>query len=228
MSIRDNIEEIRGRIEKVKERTGRRATLIAVTKTVPVDKMQEAYREGISDFGENHVQEILKKYEYFPENVRWHLIGTLQTNKVRYIVDKVHLIHSLDRISLAKEIEKRAEEKTLTINCLVQVNISGEGSKHGLSEDEVADFIAEVSRKCPHIKIKGLMGMAAFSEDRDLTLDSFLRLNKLFEKIKMMNFQGADMEQLSMGMTNDYEIALEAGSTMVRVGTGIFGNRMYV
>lgn len=229
MSVEKNIEEIRKKMEEAKQRSRyhQEVTLIAVTKTVDDDRMMQAYRAGILDFGENKVQEIQKKYDSFPKEVRWHLIGTLQTNKVKYIIDKVHMIHSLDRESLAKEIDKRAREKSKVMDCLVQINISQEDSKHGQTKEESLDFIAHICNSYPNIRIRGLMGMAPFEEDSEKTRCYFADMKGLFEEAKMLNLKNAKIEYLSIGMTNDYEIAIEEGSTIVRVGTGIFGRRNY-
>ncbi|MDO4793592.1 MAG: YggS family pyridoxal phosphate-dependent enzyme [Filifactor alocis] len=229
MSVERNIDEVKKNIERAKQRSryDQEVELIAVTKTVDDERMMQAYRSGILDFGENKVQEIQKKYESFPKEVRWHLIGTLQTNKVKYIIDKVHMIHSLDRDSLAKEIDKRAGERSKVMDCLVQVNISQEDSKHGQTKEETLDFVAHVCNSYPHIRIRGLMGMAPFEEDNERTRRYFADMKKLFEEAKTLNLGKSEMKYLSVGMTNDYEIAIEEGSTIVRVGTGIFGERNY-
>lgn len=229
MSVEKNIAEIKKKMEEAKQRSRyhQDVKLIAVTKTVEHEKMIQAYRAGILDFGENRVQEIQKKYELFPKEIRWHLIGTLQTNKVKYIIDKVHMIHSLDRDSLAKEIDKRARERSKSMDCLVQVNISQEGSKHGQTKEEALDFVEHICRFYPNIRIRGLMGMAPFEEDSEKTRCYFTDMKQLFEEAKTLNLGNSEMSHLSIGMTNDYEIAIEEGSTIVRVGTGIFGRRNY-
>lgn len=229
-TIRDNIETIRLNIKNAKEAVGRTSgdvTLIAVTKTVDVDKVLEAIECGVTDVGENKPQELARKYEIIGDKVRWHLIGSLQTNKVKYIIDKVHMIHSLDRVGLCEEIQKRAEKIDRVIDCLVQVNISKEDSKHGLEEEDVIDFIKDVSSKYNNINIKGLMTMAPFTDDEDKIRTVFKKLNNLSLKIENLNIPKVSMNYLSMGMSNDYKIAIEEGSTIVRVGTSIFGERNY-
>lgn len=229
-TIRDNIETIRLNIKNAKENVERSSddvTLIAVTKTVDVDKVLEAIECGVTDVGENKPQELARKYEIIGDKVRWHLIGSLQTNKVKYIIDKVHMIHSLDRIGLCEEIQKRAEKIDRVIDCLVQVNISKEDSKHGLEEDYVIDFIKDVSSKYNNINIKGLMTMAPFTDDEDNIRIVFKKLKNLSLKIENLNIPKVSMNYLSMGMSNDYKIAIEEGSNIIRVGTSIFGERNY-
>lgn len=229
-NIRENIESIRKRIADTAKRAGRDADeikLIAVTKTVDVDKVEEAIAAGALDAGENKPQELARKYEVLGDKIRWHQIGSLQTNKVKYIIDKVCMIHSLDREGLAEEIDKRASKIGRVIDCLVQVNISGEESKHGMSREEVEPFVRLVAEKYPNIKIKGLMTMAPFDAERDEIKKVFRDLKELSDEINNMNIGNVEMKELSMGMTNDFEIAVEEGATMVRVGTAIFGKRNY-
>ena len=229
MSIKDNINSIKDKINLAKSRANRQdeVNLLAVTKTVDVDKVLEAIDAGITDIGENKPQELSRKYEEIGNKVRYHLIGTLQTNKVKYIIDKVYMIHSLDRIALCEEIQKRAEKIDKVINCLVQVNISQEESKHGLKRSEVIDFVKDVSEKYKNIHIKGLMTMAPFTEDEYEIREVFRGLKELSLEIKKLNISNVDMDILSMGMSHDYEIAIEEGATIVRVGTSIFGQRNY-
>ncbi|NJJ36963.1 YggS family pyridoxal phosphate-dependent enzyme [Clostridioides difficile] len=229
-SIKDNLSEIRSKIEKAAKkvnRDGEEITLLAVTKTVDVDLVNEAMNEGITSAGENKPQELARKYDIIGDKLNWHLIGTLQTNKVKYIIDKVCMIHSLDRIALCEEIQKRAEQINREIDCLIQVNISKEESKHGLDKDEVIDFVKEVSEKYKNIKIKGLMTMAPFIEDENEIRGVFKGLKDLSTQIKELNIPNVEMDALSMGMSHDYEIAIEEGATIVRVGTSIFGERNY-
>ena len=229
-TIRENIETIKLNIKNAKETVSRSSddiTLIAVTKTVDVDKVIEAIECGVTDVGENKPQELARKYEVIGDKARWHLIGSLQTNKVKYIIDKVHMIHSLDRVGLCEEIQKRAEKIDRVIDCLVQVNISKEDSKHGLNEEDVIDFIKEVSSKYNNIHIKGLMTMAPFTDEEDKIRIVFKKLKNLSLKIEDLNISNVSMNYLSMGMSNDYKIAIEEGSTIVRVGTSIFGERNY-
>lgn len=222
-SIRDNIKNCTKRVNRSEEEV----TLLAVTKTVDVDAVLEAIDNGVTDVGENKPQELARKYEVIGNKVKWHLIGSLQTNKVKYIIDKVYMIHSLDRQALCEEIQKRAEKINKNINCLIQVNISKEESKHGIYESDVVDFIKHVSANYKNIKIKGLMTMAPFSEDEEEVRDVFKGLKQLSIEIDKMNIDNVSMEYLSMGMSNDYEIAIEEGSNIVRVGTSIFGKREY-
>ena len=229
-NIRENIENIRKRIADAAKRAGRDADdikLISVTKTVDIDKVEEAIVAGASDAGENKPQELARKYDVLGDKIRWHQIGSLQTNKVKYIIDKVCMIHSLDREGLAEEIDKRANKAGRVIDCLVQVNISGEESKHGMSREEVEPFVRLVAEKYPNIKIKGLMTMAPFDAEREEIRKVFRDLKELSDEINNMNIGNVEMNELSMGMTNDFEIAVEEGATMVRVGTAIFGKRNY-
>lgn len=229
MSIKENIMSIKKEINDIKEKCNRQdeVNLMAVTKTVDVGKVLEAIDAGITDIGENKPQELARKYDAIGDKVRYHLIGTLQTNKVKYIIDKAYMIHSLDRISLCEEIQKRAEKIDKVINCLVQVNISKEESKHGLDREEVIDFVREVSEKYNNIRIKGLMTMAPFIEDKEQIRKVFKGLKDLSLEIKDLELANVDMDTLSMGMSHDYVIAIEEGATIVRVGTSIFGPRNY-
>lgn len=229
MDVKDNLKSVQASIEQARQNSCEKqeVTLVAVTKTIDVGPMKEVLKEGVVCFGENKVQEILSKYEKFPDTVKWHLIGTLQSNKVKYIIDKVEMIHSLDRISLAKEIDRRAKEIGVVMKCLIQVNISQEESKHGLDKAEALKFIEEVAQNFSHIQVLGLMGMAPFVEDAEGARPYFRQLKELFEEAKNLNLGTGQMKYLSMGMTNDYTVAIEEGSNMVRVGTGIFGKRNY-
>lgn len=197
-----------------------------MTKTVDVETINKAIELGITDIGENRVQELEKKIDAIGDNVNYHLIGHLQTNKVRNIIDKVKLIHSLDRMSLVKELDKRAKMNDLTIDTLVQVNVAEEDSKFGLEVNQVLPFIEEVL-KFDNIKIKGLMTIAPYTDDQILLRDIFRTMYKLKEKILNAKYENLSMDYLSMGMTNDYKIAIEEGSNMIRVGSGIFGERNY-
>ena len=201
-------------------------TLIAVSKTKPSSDIKTLYDAGVRDFGENKVQELTTKYEELPKDIRWHLIGHLQTNKVKYIVDKVHLIHSVDSVKLAKEIEKEAAKKDIIVNILVQVNVANEDTKFGLDNNEVLQIIEEIS-VLPHIKIKGLMTIAPFVDDGEENRKYFNQLKQLSVDIKAKNIDNVCMDMLSMGMSGDFETAIEEGATHVRVGTSIFGVRNY-
>lgn len=222
-----NIAALRQRIAIAAEKSGRKPEeieIIAVTKTVDVPRIREAMAEGITSLGENRVQELTAKYEEVGPEANWHLIGHLQTNKVKYIIDKVTLVHSLDRMSLAKELNKRAVAASRVVPVLVQVNIAEEETKFGLHEDEVIPFIEEV-RSMPGMKIQGLMTIAPFTEEPETVRPVFRALKELAEKIKGLNFPEVEMRYLSMGMTNDFEVAIEEGANMIRVGSGIFGER---
>lgn len=228
--IKENIQAINDKIEDAAKRSKRNKdeiTLLGVTKTVDTDAILEAINCGITDVGENKPQELARKYDIIGDKVRWHLIGTLQTNKVKYIIDKVYMIHSLDREALCEEIQKRAEKIDRTVDCLVQVNISKEESKHGLDKENVIEFIKNTSQKYKNIKIKGLMTMAPFTSDDNEIRTVFKELKELSLEIKSLNIPDVTMDKLSMGMSNDFEIAIEEGSTIVRVGTSIFGKRNY-
>ena len=229
-AIKKNLETIKSNIKQYSievNRSSEDVRLIAVTKTVDVDNMLEAMEYGITDVGENKPQELARKYDIIGNKVKWHLIGTLQTNKVKYIIDKVDMIHSLDRQSLCEEIQKKAEKIDRIIDCLVQVNISKEDSKHGLYKEDVIDFIKDVSSSYKNISIKGLMTMAPFTENEDEVREVFRSLKSLSLYIDRLNIPNVSMEYLSMGMSNDYKIAIEEGSTIVRLGTSIFGKRNY-
>lgn len=231
MSILENIEKVRKNIETAALKSGRKLEdihLIAVTKTVGVFEIEEALKAGVSNIGENKVQEVTKKYDSVKDAAKWHLIGTLQTNKVKYIIDKVDLIHSLDRIALAEEIDKRAKKISKVMDCLIQVNISLEDSKHGVLKEETLDFVKEVSKRYDNLRIKGLMGMAPFELEPEDTRVYFRQMKKLSDQISKEEIPNVSMEYLSMGMTNDYMVAIEEGANMVRVGTAIFGERVYV
>lgn len=200
--------------------------IIAVTKTVDVDRIQEALSLGLRNIGENRPQELVRKYDIIGKGPNYHMIGHLQTNKVKYIIDKVSLIHSLDRISLAEELDKRAKMHNLIINTLIQVNVAEEDSKFGLKVEEVMPFIESIL-KYNNIKIKGLMTIAPFSENPEEVRWVFKTLRQLRDSIVREKFDNVEMGILSMGMTNDYTIAVEEGANMVRIGTGLFGKRNY-
>lgn len=230
MSIKSNIEKIKDEIASICNDCGKNSqevNLMAVTKTVDVDAVFEAIDAGITDVGENKPQELARKYEVIGDKVNWHLIGTLQTNKVKYIIDKVTMIHSLDREVLCEEIQKRAEKIDRIIDCLVQVNISKEETKHGLYKDDVVDFVKMVSEKYPNIRIKGLMTMAPFIEDDEVIESVFKGLKDLSLEIDSLSLKNVEMSTLSMGMSHDYHLAIKHGATIVRVGTAIFGPRNY-
>ncbi len=225
ITIKENIQAVKETIARACEKSGRKAedvTLIAVSKTKPVEMLMEAYACGCRDFGENKVQELLDKYEVMPKDIRWHMIGHLQRNKVKYIVDKVWMIHSVDSLRLAEEISKEATKKNICVNILIEVNVANEETKFGITCEEVRQLVQDVA-KLPNICIKGLMTIAPFVQDAEENRIYFSKLKKLAVDIMEEN-----MENLSMGMTGDYGVAVSEGATYVRVGTGIFGVRQYV
>lgn len=227
--IHENLAEVEKRIEEACKRSGRAredVTLIAVSKTKPVSDVREAMETGIVDFGENKVQEIMDKFEAIPEKLNWHMIGHLQRNKVKYIVDKVCLIHSVDSLRLAVQIDEEAKKKDRICPVLIEVNVAGEDTKFGVSVEETEALIREIAQ-LPNVKVKGLMTIAPFVDDAEENRVHFKILKNLLVDIKRKNIDNVDMDILSMGMTGDYEVAIEEGATMVRVGTGIFGKRNY-
>lgn len=227
--VTENLKKVEEKIEKACERSGRSrsdVTLIAVSKTKPIEMMQEAMQAGVSIFGENKVQEIVKKEVELPKNVEWHLIGHLQRNKVRQIVGKVARIHSVDSLRLAEQIQKEYEKIGETANILIEVNVAKEESKFGLMPEETEEVIREIA-KFPNIKVRGLMTIAPFVENPEENRIHFQNLRKLLVDINAKNIDNISMNELSMGMTGDYEVAIEEGATYVRVGTGIFGSRQY-
>ena len=227
--LKDQLQEVEKRIQAACDRAGRKreeVTLIAVSKTKPVETLQEAYDHGVRIFGENKVQELTAKYEALPKDIHWHMIGHLQTNKVKYIIDKAELIHSVDSLKLAETIEKEAAKHDLIADILVEVNVAEEESKFGMKMEEVIPFVEKVSA-FPHVRVRGLMTIAPFVEDPEENRSIFADLHKLYIDIKKKNHDNDTVSVLSMGMTNDYEVAIEEGATMVRVGTGIFGARNY-
>lgn len=227
--VTENLKQVQANIEAACKRAGRdisEVTLIAVSKTKPVPMLQEAYDAGARVFGENKVQEIVDKYPQLPQDIHWHMIGHLQRNKVKYIVDKVALIHSVDSLRLAEAIEQEAAKHNVTVPILLEVNVAEEESKFGLCVDEVLPLIEKISGFA-HIRIKGLMTIAPYVEDPEDNRMIFRQLKKLSVDIAEKNINNVTMSVLSMGMTGDYEVAVEEGATMVRVGTGIFGERNY-
>lgn len=225
--IQDNIDAIRKRVAEAAERSGRKfedIMIIAVTKTVDTDRIQQAVSCGMKELGENRVQELCDKYDIIDHSCSWHLIGHLQTNKVKYIADKVKLIHSLDRLELAEEIQKRAEKLNRIIDVLLQVNIAEEESKFGMHKDKVMDFVQTIA-KYPNIRVKGLMTIAPLAENPEDVRWVFREAKKLLIDIKAENIDNIAMDYLSMGMSGDFETAIEEGSNIVRIGTAIFGKR---
>ncbi len=225
--IRENLDTVQNHIASAASKAGRKAeevTLIAVSKTKPVSMIEEAYVCGCRDFGENKVQELCEKYEVLPKDIRWHLIGHLQRNKVKYVVDKAYLIHSVDSLRLAEEIRKEAEKKQVHVNILIEVNMAAEESKFGVLPEETENLVREVA-KFPNIHIQGLMTIAPVVEKPEDNAVHFANLRQLSVDIKGKNIDNVNMNVLSMGMTGDYEQAVKDGATCVRVGTGIFGER---
>lgn len=220
--------DIAANLKKVKEEIGA-ATLVAVSKTKPLEDIQAAYDAGQRIFGENKARELEEKAEKLPEDIQWHMIGHLQSNKVKYIAPFVSLIHSVDKMKLLKEINKRAKQNDRVIDVLLQIHIAKEESKFGMDEDEVRELLQnEAYKQLENIRVVGLMGMATFTENEARIKSEFNYLNELFQQIKNDYFsEQADFEVLSMGMSGDYPIALSCGSNMLRIGSAIFGEREY-
>jgi pyridoxal phosphate enzyme (YggS family) len=214
--IKDNLLAIKNSIPS-------HVTLIAVSKTNPTQAILEAYEAGQRIFGENKVQELVEKYESLPKDIEWHMIGHLQSNKVKYIASFVKLIHGVDSLKLLQEINKRAEQNNRIIDCLLQIHVAKEETKFGFDEKEVIEALqSEEFKKMNNIKIVGLMGMATNTNDESQIRKEFKSLKKIFQKLSTLNFQ---LSTLSMGMSSDYKLAIEEGSTMIRVGSSIFGER---
>lgn len=213
------------RIKQIKEKVPNDVTLIAVSKTKPNELIQEGMANGHLDFGENKVQELVSKYENLPKNIRWHMIGHLQRNKVKYIAPFVHMIHGVDSAKLLKEIEKQGQKNNRKINCLLQFHIASESTKFGFNLDEVQSLQnEEFFNSLQHVNICGVMGMATFTDDDEMIRKEFNNLKSYFEKLKA-HFNPNDFKIISMGMSGDYPIAIECGSNMIRVGSAIFGER---
>ncbi|MCA1053434.1 YggS family pyridoxal phosphate-dependent enzyme [Rossellomorea aquimaris] len=223
MKVADNLKVINEQISEACSRSGRNPediTIVTVTKYVSIERAEEAIEAGLSDFGENRDTGLLAKWERLKDRPKWHFIGTLQSKKVKHVIDKVSYIHSLDRLSLAKEIDKRSDKP---VSCFVQVNVSGEESKHGLSPGEVEGFIESLG-EFPHINVIGLMTMAPHTDDEDYLRKCFRTLKGLQEKMRSLEFPHAPCTELSMGMSNDYTIAIEEGATFIRIGSALVGN----
>lgn len=220
------LKEVQDIIANAKKPFNNQVTLVAVSKTHPVEDIEAVYQCGVRDFGENKVQELMDKYEQLPKDIRWHMIGHLQTNKVKYIIDKVALIHSVDSLRLAQEISRQAVKKSVTAHILVEINTGDEESKFGVSFTEVAELVEEIA-KLPNIVIEGLMAVAPYVENPQENRQYFVKMRDLYVDIIGKNIDNVNMNVLSMGMSGDYEVAIEEGATHVRVGTGIFGQRDY-
>ena len=217
MSIQENLKTIETTIPA-------NVTLVAVSKTKPVEDLQEAYAAGMRDFGENKIQEMCDKYEILPKDIRWHMIGHVQTNKVKYMAPFVHLIHGVDSLKLLKEIHKQAEKNNRVIDVLLQQFIADEETKFGLDKEEIQHIMQEEIQHLPNVRVVGLMGMATFTDDEKQIRNEFKTLKSNFDSLKN-NFD--NLTVLSMGMSGDYQVAIEEGSTMVRIGSSIFGHRNY-
>ncbi len=227
--IAENLKKVEENICAACKRASRsrdEVTLIAVSKTKPIEDIMEAYNAGIRDFGENKVQELVDKYEKLPKDIRWHMIGHLQKNKVKYIVDKAVLIHSVDSFDLAKEISRQAEKKNVTADILIEVNIANEETKFGISADRALELIKQIM-ELPYVNVRGLMCIAPYVVVPEENRQFFNKMLKLDVDITRIICNNSPIDVMSMGMTCDYEVAIEEGATMVRVGTGIFGERDY-
>lgn len=225
--VKEQLREVQNRVKEACLRAGRdpkEVTLIAVSKTKPVGMIQEAYEEGVRDFGENKVQEIIEKKAAMENDIRWHMIGHLQRNKVKQVIDKAVLIHSVDSIRLAEQIQEEAEKKGLDVDILLEVNVAREESKYGFMLEEVLDAALTIS-KLSRVHIRGLMTIAPFVENSEENRKVFKKLFEFYVDMKSKNIDNVSMDVLSMGMSGDYEVAIEEGATMVRVGTSIFGSR---
>ena len=228
--LKNNLDSVKQRIEEACKRVGRdpnEVTLIAVSKTKPLSDIEELITYGVHEFGENKVQELSDKFDHISQPVHWHQIGHLQTNKVKYLMNKVSLIHSVDSLRLARQIQTEAQKQQIVVPILIQVNIANEETKFGLSKNEVVPLLSQIN-SFQNIKVTGLMTIAPFVENPEDNRIHFANMHNLLLDIQKQNIDNVDMNILSMGMTNDYEIAIEEGSTMVRVGTGIFGERNYL
>jgi len=229
MSVAENYSIVKTKINEallMSDDPGKKIEIIAVTKTIPINRMKDALEAGLYHFGENKVQEITEKINLMDDRVKWHMIGHLQRNKVKYIVDKVALIHSVDSVSLFNEINRRGERINRNIDCLIQVNVSGEDTKYGISPEDLNDMIRSVEGM-KRINIKGLMTMAPHYDDPEKTRDCFKRLNELYHHFKEKQYSWTNFQFLSMGMSNDFEIAIQEGSNMIRIGSALFGERNY-
>tara|TARA_Y100000815_G_scaffold179521_1_gene163552 strand:- start:926 stop:1594 length:669 start_codon:yes stop_codon:yes gene_type:complete len=221
MSVKDNLKHIKSQLPE-------HVTLVAVSKTKPVSELMEAYDAGQRIFGENKIQEMAEKYEQMPKDIQWHMIGHVQRNKVKYMAEFVNLIHGVDSFKLLKEINKQAEKYDRIINCLLQIKIAEEDSKFGMSKNDAASLLqSDEFAALKHIKIVGVMGMATFTDDMMQIIKEFNNLKSAFDSLKSWQTENCHLETVSMGMSGDYQWAIESGSTMVRIGSSIFGPRNY-
>jgi pyridoxal phosphate enzyme (YggS family) len=219
MSIKENLLQIKNALPE-------NVALVAVSKTKPVSDLMEAYEAGQRVFGENKIQEMEEKFNEMPKDIQWHMIGHVQTNKVKFMAPFVSLVHGVDSLKLLKEINKQALKSERTIDCLLQMHIAEEESKFGLDETELLEILKQVENETfKNIKIVGLMGMATFTENQDQIKKEFLHLKSIFDKHKSLNTKNYELQTLSMGMSGDYQLAIECGSTMIRIGSSIFGSR---
>ena len=219
MSIKENLLKIKSSLPE-------NVTLVAVSKTKPISDLLEAYNAGQRIFGENKIQEMTEKWEQMPKDIHWQMIGHIQTNKVKFMAPYVSLIHGVDSLKLLEEINKQAQKNNRIIDCLLQIHIAEEETKFGLNEDELKDLLAsETFKNLNNIKIIGLMGMATFTENQDQIRKEFEHLKSIFDTIKSLSIVNCQLSILSMGMSGDYPLAISCGSTMVRIGSSIFGER---
>ncbi|MDP3385608.1 MAG: YggS family pyridoxal phosphate-dependent enzyme [Eubacteriales bacterium] len=227
MSIKDNVGSLIQEVKRVCDHCNRDSSdisIVAVTKTVGITGMKEAIESGLTDFGENRVQELLEKIEQFDESVNWHMIGHLQRNKVKYIIDKVSLIHSVDSVRLAEEIQRQSLKLLKTTDVLIEVNVGSEDTKFGIKPDEILDFAGVIS-KYGNLRLRGLMTVAPYDEEPENIRPLMKLMHQKFNELKSLNLENSLIDTLSMGMSNDFKIALEEGATMIRVGSMIFGER---
>ncbi len=229
MSIQENLKSIHNRAQAASNRSEKAASdlhILAVSKTKPCSDILEAYEAGVREFGENYVQEIVDKYDQLPKDIKWHMIGHLQRNKVKYIIDKVVMIHSVDSIRLAEQISSEAVKHQLSMDILLEINVANEESKFGFRLDEAESAVKEIS-KLPGVCIRGFMTSAPYTENAESNRQYFCSLRELWIDLKSKNYDNVVMDFLSMGMTGDFEVAIEEGATHIRVGTAIFGARDY-
>ena len=221
MSIKNNLKNIKSVLPE-------HVTLVAVSKTKPVNDLMEAYNAGQRIFGENKIQEMAEKYEEMPKDIEWHMIGHVQRNKVKYMAGFVSLIHGVDNFKLLKEINKQAKKSERVINCLFQIKIASEDSKFGMTPEDASNIIQSKDfAELENIKITGVMGMATFTDNQSQIENEFKQLKSTFETLKVLNTNNCKLETISMGMSSDYPLAIDCGSTMIRVGSSIFGHRSY-
>ncbi len=229
MSIKENYDYVKNKVKEAAIKSGRKLediTILGVTKTIDTDRINELIALGIKDIGENKVQELLEKYPEIDQNINWHIIGHLQTNKIKYIIEKSYLIHSVDSIKLAKEIDRLANQNGVIVDVLIQINIGNEDSKFGIKSEDAYDFVKSLL-DFKNIRIRGLMTIAPFVEEAENNREHFRNMRKLFIDINNNFNDNICMDILSMGMSIDYQVAIEEGSTLVRIGQGLFGRRTY-